>query len=1313
MNDAEIPQDKKRRLPVLFRIIILIFGFLLLTYIAVFFGLNYFGEKLLRNYLKERIAKTSKGLYDVDFGELNLNLLTGKVTIHDFKMVPDTLLYNEMKKTGLIRKALYRFSFQSVSVDRLHFIQIYSQHRIKLRQIDFQAPVISIVGFPDTVTARKSRWRVIYEDIYPMISQVFSDFHVDSVTINRGLLLTSFRQKTGKLAVGEYEFSSILRDVSINPFSYYNHDRVFYSRDIDWIIHNLELSIGDSLYFLKADQIGFSLNRSELWGKRLSLIPNFPSPRLKKATTGDFFQVDIPEFLIKGVDLYNALVEKNVEIKNVQLNDIRFKMFRNIQPFQTNTVKKEKKKFRTAGIYTIIAGALKSVSIDSFSIQKASFEYFRSLNDPNPELRIAEVNLDLSNFFLDSLAYREKHKIYFSDNIELQVRNISLKLRDEVHFLNAEEIRFSTERSLIDVSYVILFPDKKVNQQSKTGRKNLISCLLPSLIFKDVDLYKVFNDRILEFDLLKIMEPEVEYAEYHKSKNPDPRFKLPEDFFQEENEEIIYDLLKKYLRIIKGNSIEISSGQIQLKQHREERERKTASGSFDLVMKYFLMDSIHGMNRQGYFYSRDFTLDVKTLFYESPDSSKHLEIEKLHVNTIDSLIEAHNGSFKTTTGSTSGENLKNKKPASEYDFTFKDLKILGLNHKKLFLKKVLRANTIILEQPNLHIEAGKRSRHELQSAKLTASRSLNFPRTFEIGKLLVRNGALSFDGHEQQKVTYFSLKDVDFGVTGAMVHIPEKGQTDGLIRFDSLRLSVFPINIILSDSSYSLQSNSLRVYSYPADLIATGVKIIPLKQTGSSNKPDSHITLTIPILSIKDFYFDKAIFNKQWYMDEVTIYEPDLLIEERNLEKSNITSGKTSLAQHVKLPPFINSLNVGKFIINNGSVCLKTAGKDKMNSYSLSDIHLTADRLLIDSLTLSYPEKYPIFFCEDLTFMAGGYKWIPNDSMYTFSFDGIGFSTHEQQAYVDSFKMTPNFSKFDFCRKVGHQIDRFDLKVPRITFDLLDFRKLVENREVDLGRIAIERMTLESYRDKRIPFPQDNHPLLPAAMVKTIKTPVNVDSVVLIDGKIIYQEQTGEKPGMIFFDRTNVTLINLSTDTLKWDRPMIINGTSYLMGKAFMGATFQIPMNYGIDTFSITASIGEVDLKDINPMLSNLLPVKIRKGMINKTEIKQINANDDFSKGYMVMHFQDLNIELQNTKPGTLNEWETALKTLVVNWILPDSNPKDDGKIRQGFIYYERNKSKGFFNFVWKSTLSGIKSSVGLNSKEQKELKKINRKNPQ
>ena len=54
--------------------------------------------------------------------------------------------------------------------------------------------------------------------------------------------------------------------------------------------------------------------------------------------------------------------------------------------------------------------------------------------------------------------------------------------------------------------------------------------------------------------------------------------------------------------------------------------------------------------------------------------------------------------------------------------------------------------------------------------------------------------------------------------------------------------------------------------------------------------------------------------------------------------------------------------------------------------------------------------------------------------------------------------------------------------------------------------------------------------------------------------------------------------------------------------------------------------------------------------------------------------------------------------TFVIN------NKSPNGKnLRVGEIYFERDKQKSIFNFLWKSLLSGIKPSLGINEKNKKD----------
>ncbi|MDP1622698.1 MAG: DUF748 domain-containing protein [Bacteroidales bacterium] len=1278
---------------------------ILFLLVSLFFSFNYFGELLLRRYLQETIRDSSKGLYRANFKSLNVNFLAGRIVIDSFDLIPDTARYRELKAQGSIARSLYQISFSSLMVDKVHFRQVITRKRINFRQLIVQRPILSIVGFPDTLAAKRNKWRVIYEDLYPTVSEFFNDFHIDSVKVNHGFLLTTFRQKTGRQMTGEYEFSSVLKDVSVNPFSYYNRDRVFYSRDVDLIIHNFESQLADSLYLLKADEIGFSLTKSILYGKKVSLLPNFEEQRIRQVGSGDLFRIDLPEFSISGIDLYRAMTGREVEISSVNLTNFVMQVYRNKTQTEAGLKKKIAKKITLAGLYTVVAKELRFIAIDSLHLKNGSFEFFGNVTDTKPELHIGTVNLELNQFLLDSITHQDQSRIFYSQGIELELERISLILRDRIHHIGASAIRFSTRNSLIDIHEASIFPDGKKNLLQLTNRRNTISVNMPRLTFSGIDLKKVFNRRILDFEELIIEEPEVKYTRFRKSNNPDPRFKKPEDFFDSENEDVVYDLLKKYLWVISGNEININRGFIKFSVDHNGSEMPVASSDFDLSMQQFLIDSVHGLNERGYFYSRDFNLALRSVSVVSPDSLNHLRVDHFHINTGDSLIEAENIHVVQSAGPIQINSLPTRRRSLTFEFTLHKLQLTGLSHKKLFLEKVLKANQIVFDKPVLFLKTGANLSPEGPPAENKLLKTDKFVHTFEIGNCLVRKGSFSYDGEEDIQASYFSLKDIDFEVADAMVQLPEKGVQEGVIKFDSLHLKVFPLRAVIADSAYALEARSLEVYSYPSDIILKGIKVTPLKPLDECPDRKSTATLTIPEMQLNGFWFDRAIFNNQWLLEKIYVDHPMLSLEIRQNETKSTGSTHIDPAGLIRFPPFMKTV-----VVNNISIVSADAGliihqSEKTSAYTFADVMIDITRFRVDSATRSNPSGTPLFNADDITLSAPGFSWPSPDSMYTFTIGRFGLSTGSANAFLDSVTIKPNFSKVDFSRKLGYQTDRIVLEIPRIRLTRFDFHKLVSDRQVYVVKTSINDITFEAYRDKRMAFPTWQRPLMPGRMIAGITFPVSVDTIALLNGFASYEEQTGNEPGRIFFDRLNATLTGFSTQDGA-DKDLDLHGVTRLMGLAPVEAWFHLQKDHPRDSFTVRATIGELDMTAINPMLSKLMPVSVRQGTATSTDILQINGNDSNAVGTMNFRYHNLAIRLHPTKPGTWNRIEQSLLTSVVNLLLPDSNPDDNGKMKHGIIYIDRDPSRGFLNYVWRSVLSGLKSSVGFNSRVQKMMKK-------
>jgi len=123
-------------------------------------------------------------------------------------------------------------------------------------------------------------------------------------------------------------------------------------------------------------------------------------------------------------------------------------------------------------------------------------------------------------------------------------------------------------------------------------------------------------------------------------------------------------------------------------------------------------------------------------------------------------------------------------------------------------------------------------------------------------------------------------------------------------------------------------------------------------------------------------------------------------------------------------------------------------------------------------------------------------------------------------------------------------------------------------------------------------------------------------------------------------------------------------------------------------------------------MVSKVAPVKIKSGVVDSVNIHWMRGNNTYATGILDLYYQGLQIELLHVKKNFLNKVGTDIMQILVNMAVPQENPGYFGIHRRGYIWNHRNEEKGYFNFFWKSILEGLKSSEGINSKEQKAFKK-------
>jgi hypothetical protein len=122
-------------------------------------------------------------------------------------------------------------------------------------------------------------------------------------------------------------------------------------------------------------------------------------------------------------------------------------------------------------------------------------------------------------------------------------------------------------------------------------------------------------------------------------------------------------------------------------------------------------------------------------------------------------------------------------------------------------------------------------------------------------------------------------------------------------------------------------------------------------------------------------------------------------------------------------------------------------------------------------------------------------------------------------------------------------------------------------------------------------------------------------------------------------------------------------------------------------------------------MLAYQLPARITSGKLQKLVIPFVKANDDVAAGKLIFYYNDLKVMMEGPEETTWGKVKNKLINFAANdLIVNNDNPTKSGKLKTGVIFFERNKNSSVFNYLWKSVLSGLKSTMGFNSDAQKAM---------
>lgn len=419
----------------------------------------------------------------------------------------------------------------------------------------------------------------------------------------------------------------------------------------------------------------------------------------------------------------------------------------------------------------------------------------------------------------------------------------------------------------------------------------------------------------------------------------------------------------------------------------------------------------------------------------------------------------------------------------------------------------------------------------------------------------------------------------------------------------------------------------------------------------------------------KKLTFDELVFSKtKLSLKNAQIKDPEFVIQNRD-NKVVKTSKKKSRFD----------LNFENFDIINGKLSiLKSNGKKTL---SIAKFDANIKSFLMNEETSK--NKLPFSYQD---YKISGNQFFYDAGQY-YTMDLSSFDVTSKSIDLKDFNLNPKVSRAEFVRMITMENDLFDISANRVQLSGLRWKFENDQPDILLKNARLTNVDANIFRSK---IPRDNpkEKLLYSKLLRTIKFPLVVENLDLVQSKLVYEEDKPDSngPGKVIFTNFNMNVKNLNSNKKKGvntNVPIVINCK-------FMDAS-PMKVNWNFDTanmrdnFTIGGYINNLPANDINPFIKPYMNITAT-GTITSLNF-DFKGNNDIMNGKFRITHKDLKVNILDKDTKEKKKFLSAVANLVVK--------KDSKKFPESVdIYVERNKQRSFFNFYWKGIEDGLKKTL-------------------
>ena len=1016
------------------KIMTAILSVIVLIAIAVILFLYFEAQSYLNKNLSEFIEKKSKGKYELTFENLEINFKHWGFDISNASFHPSDSIIKTLNQSD-IKKQFYSFSSPNIRFGGIRLIQLLFSKRLEIGEILISKPELKIHGKQTGPDDQKNNISSILQELKPLVTKTFR-----SIRINKFELVNASFDFYNLL--GDSRRLSNAENITIGILNFYTDsvllpdlNRLFDAEDIYIRMQNYQNKLADSIHWLSAESVTYSMKRSQIEALNIEL-----KPVNENITEKGRYHVFVPRSRITSSHINEFYRNKAIPIDSMILTDAKIKYW----PGQKR-VKFRPETIDEFNLYELIKDEFSSLSIQDFKLKNAQLILFKTQTDQTSEQELKNISINLEDFLLDSISSKDTSRIFYSKNIDFSASQYELTLGDNIHRIRAGNLELSTRGKSVRLKNIQIYPLQ--TNKNTIGLKNTINVNCDSVRLDLFNFKKAFHQKRFVFQRINIFNPEIKLTQNE----------ISGEKAEPENPSFIYKLISTYVKGIYSNQVLVQNGKVHLVNKTGVLQKGNIESTVKLQLNGFALDEISARRTDRLFFADQIEINFSNYQMQLVDQLHKLTIENLAISTRKKQLNLKNLHLFPVSKENMENLLKQYSRSELYEFTVPELSLSNTDFHEAFFNKKLTVDTLSIKKPQIYYENFALLKPSKPKADFEGLFELlsNYLDNIQIGKVEIPDGTIRLINHSKKDKTIsldnrFSLK-----LENTLINKDQFGQNK-LLFSEFIDFSVRDHLIRLSDNVHVVKASEIGFSTRRKEIFVINAQIYPETNSKDFSTIMWNIQLNIPEIRIKGINMEEFYFNRKIDADNLLITSPSIKLYQK---QKRTTEAKEIKEFAFPLPKEIESIAIRQFKLNDGSLKIFTEMDTKPYLLLQSDLNMAAQNILINKAPSA---GKPEFKSGEYTGEMLQFKFTPKDKNQQFSIDELTFSTSDRRILAKQLVVKPKAKSTDK--------DQFELSIPTLAMNGFDIDKAYRNDQFFFESIVLQNPSFQLFNNAKDSF---------------------------------------------------------------------------------------------------------------------------------------------------------------------------------------------------------------------------------------------------